>query len=182
VSWAADRRTTRDEDEAYCLVGFCDVNMPLIYGQVRCAFVRLQEELLKKSDDASVFTYVALKTAQSLQRNETNPDRAISDRTKPRRGSQNKDLRLQALAPFGQLNLADGAPTSGTTGLFVTAPAYFRHAANYIPHPTLNETLMQQDRLSKPSSCIRRSGHLTKFLGLFWQAQSLQSKIYMYLQ
>jgi len=33
MSWAADRKTTRVEDIAYCLFGIFDVNMPLLYGE-----------------------------------------------------------------------------------------------------------------------------------------------------
>lgn len=33
MSWAANRRTTRTEDIAYCLMGLFDVNMPLLYGE-----------------------------------------------------------------------------------------------------------------------------------------------------
>lgn len=33
MAWAADRRTTRKEDIAYCLLGIFDVNMPLLYGE-----------------------------------------------------------------------------------------------------------------------------------------------------
>ncbi|KAI0712991.1 heterokaryon incompatibility protein-domain-containing protein [Cerioporus squamosus] len=33
MSWAASRRTTRVEDEAYCLFGLLDVNMPTLYGE-----------------------------------------------------------------------------------------------------------------------------------------------------
>ena len=43
MSWAAGRRTTRLEDEAYCLMGLFDVNMPLLYGEGRKAFSRLQQ-------------------------------------------------------------------------------------------------------------------------------------------
>jgi hypothetical protein len=32
-SWAANRKTTIEEDEAYCLLGIFDVNLPLIYGE-----------------------------------------------------------------------------------------------------------------------------------------------------
>lgn len=60
MSWAADCQTTRTQDEAYCLMGIFNVNMPLIYGEGRKAFFRLQEELLRKSDDASIFAYVAI--------------------------------------------------------------------------------------------------------------------------
>ncbi|KAK4627149.1 Vegetative incompatibility protein HET-E-1 [Fulvia fulva] len=33
MSWAPRRKTTRVEDEAYCLLGLFDVNMPLLYGE-----------------------------------------------------------------------------------------------------------------------------------------------------
>ena len=45
--WASSRITTRVEDEAYCLMGIFDVNMPTIYGEGRNAFARLQEEILR---------------------------------------------------------------------------------------------------------------------------------------
>lgn len=57
MSWASDRKTTRAEDEAYSLLGIFDVNMPLVYGEGRNAFPRLQEELLRRSDDESVFVH-----------------------------------------------------------------------------------------------------------------------------
>ncbi|CZR70205.1 uncharacterized protein PAC_20106 [Phialocephala subalpina] len=57
MSWAAGRNTTRLEDEAYCLMGLFDVNMPLLYGEGRKAFSRLQQEILKISDDPSIFAW-----------------------------------------------------------------------------------------------------------------------------
>lgn len=32
MAWAADRKTSRIEDQAYCLLGLFDVNMPMLYG------------------------------------------------------------------------------------------------------------------------------------------------------
>lgn len=57
MSWAAQRTTTRLEDEAYCLLGLFGVNMPLLYGEGRSAFRRLQEELIKVSNDQSIFAW-----------------------------------------------------------------------------------------------------------------------------
>ena len=67
MSWAAHRETTREEDIAYCLLGIFDVNMPLLYGEGARAFTRLQEEILKETDDQSLFawgsqSYAYLKT------------------------------------------------------------------------------------------------------------------------
>ncbi|KAH9218265.1 heterokaryon incompatibility protein-domain-containing protein [Leptodontidium sp. 2 PMI_412] len=57
MSWAAGRTTTRVEDLAYCLLGIFEVNMPMIYGEGSRAFVRLQEEILKKTTDLSLFAW-----------------------------------------------------------------------------------------------------------------------------
>lgn len=58
MSWAADRVTTRKEDNAYCLMGIFRINMPLLYGEGGKAFYRLQEEIMRVSDDHSLFAWV----------------------------------------------------------------------------------------------------------------------------
>jgi len=50
MTWATKRTTTREEDNAYCLLGIFDVHMPLIYGEGRKAFIRLNEEIKKSSN------------------------------------------------------------------------------------------------------------------------------------
>ncbi|KAF3055084.1 Vegetative incompatibility protein HET-E-1 [Daldinia childiae] len=58
MSWAARRRTTRAEDAAYCLLGLFDVNMPLLYGEGGAkAFARLQEEIIRTSNDHTIFCW-----------------------------------------------------------------------------------------------------------------------------
>ncbi|KAK0701555.1 heterokaryon incompatibility protein-domain-containing protein, partial [Apiosordaria backusii] len=57
MSWAANRETTRSEDVAYCLLGIFDVNMPMIYGEGENAFRRLQEEIIRKSNDMTIFAW-----------------------------------------------------------------------------------------------------------------------------
>ena len=57
MSWAAKRETSRTEDRAYCLMGIFGINMPLIYGERETAFIRLQEEIMKISDDHSLFAW-----------------------------------------------------------------------------------------------------------------------------
>ncbi|RYP22844.1 hypothetical protein DL765_001440 [Monosporascus sp. GIB2] len=57
MSWASNRSTSRVKDEAYCLMGLFDVNMPLLYGEGTKAFRRLQEEIIKLSDDQSILTW-----------------------------------------------------------------------------------------------------------------------------
>ncbi|KAK0622687.1 hypothetical protein B0T14DRAFT_514279 [Immersiella caudata] len=57
ISWAAKRETTRVEDQAYCLMGLFDVNMPLLYGEGGNAFQRLQQEIIKSTKDQSIFLW-----------------------------------------------------------------------------------------------------------------------------
>jgi hypothetical protein len=57
MSWAARRKTTRVEDMAYCLLGIFDVNMSLIYGEGMKAFRRLQEEIVKRKNDLTIFAW-----------------------------------------------------------------------------------------------------------------------------
>jgi len=67
MSWAAKRETTRPEDLAYCLMGLFHVHMPMIYGEGgEHAFLRLQEEILKISDDQSIFAWTSSRSSGLL--------------------------------------------------------------------------------------------------------------------
>ena len=57
MSWAANRMTTRIEDIAYSLMGLLDVNMPMLYGEGKKAFHRLQLEIIRTSNDQSIFAW-----------------------------------------------------------------------------------------------------------------------------
>ncbi|KAK5116789.1 hypothetical protein LTR62_007463 [Meristemomyces frigidus] len=57
MSWAARRTATEVEDTAYSLFGLFNVNMPLLYGEREKAFMRLQREIIARSDDESIFAW-----------------------------------------------------------------------------------------------------------------------------
>jgi hypothetical protein len=57
MHWASRRITTRVEDMAYCLLGLFKINMPLLYGEGRAAFQRLQEQIMMVSVDQSIFAW-----------------------------------------------------------------------------------------------------------------------------
>lgn len=58
MSWAARRKTTRDEDMAYCLLGLFDIHRPLLYDEGgEKAFLRLQEEIWRKSEDLTLLIW-----------------------------------------------------------------------------------------------------------------------------
>ena len=57
MSWASKRETTKPEDEAYSLLGIFDIFLTPAYGEGRRAFRRLQEEILKRIPDQSIFAW-----------------------------------------------------------------------------------------------------------------------------
>jgi hypothetical protein len=57
MSWASKRMTTRKEDRAYSLLGLFGVHIPLLYGEGDRAFIRLQQEIMRISDDHSLFAW-----------------------------------------------------------------------------------------------------------------------------
>ena len=72
MSWMAGRKTSVPEDTAYCLLGIFGVNMPLLYGEgKRRAFLRLQEEIMRYSDDHSLFVW---KTKEQHATGSTGPN------------------------------------------------------------------------------------------------------------
>ncbi|MCJ1235528.1 hypothetical protein MMC14_003497 [Varicellaria rhodocarpa] len=59
MSWASQRKITRVEDLAHCLMRLFEANVPLIYDKKHKAFLRLQAETMETSEDHS---FLAWKT------------------------------------------------------------------------------------------------------------------------
>lgn len=68
MSWAASRTTKRMEDIAYCLLGIFEVNMPLIYGEGMGAFRRLQEAIIRNSNDLSILAWGMPRISEEKRR------------------------------------------------------------------------------------------------------------------
>jgi hypothetical protein len=67
MSWASNRKTSRTEDIAYCLLGIFDINMPPIYGEGKKAFLRLQQQIMSSTMDPSLFAWGTI--VDTLQEN-----------------------------------------------------------------------------------------------------------------
>ncbi len=65
MSWMANRVTTEEEDTAYCMLGIFDLNMALIYGEGKKAFIRLQEMIISSIPDESIFAWRSDKIESS---------------------------------------------------------------------------------------------------------------------
>lgn len=60
MSWAANRQSVFPEDVAYSLLGLFNVRLSISYGEgTYSAFRRLQEEILRRDKDASLFLWVS---------------------------------------------------------------------------------------------------------------------------
>lgn len=158
MSWAACRQTSRIEDEAYCLMGLFDVNMPLIYGEGKRAFLRLQEELLKTTNDSSILAYIAHKAIRS-------PSIATSE-------ASDEDEVQEAFDPV-ESDISDENSIMNTTGFFATSPSMFQHSTEYIPHPILRTYSLSQEGIPTHAR-IRRSGHLIEMSALLWEPVDLR--------
>ena len=65
MSWMSKGQTGRIEDMAYCLLGMFNVNMPLLYGEGKKGFFRLQLEIIKQSEDESLFAWSSVYGPES---------------------------------------------------------------------------------------------------------------------
>jgi Heterokaryon incompatibility protein (HET) len=68
-SWSSCRKTTIEEDSAYCLLGIFGIHMPLIYGELRDnAFKRLRKEIQQLSEPES-HDSMAISRIEHFERN-----------------------------------------------------------------------------------------------------------------
>jgi hypothetical protein len=117
MSWASSRRTTRTEDIAYCLLGIFDLNMPLLYGEGKRAFRRLQEEILKTQPyEHTLFAWGTIVGEGAVTDFPTFlGEDAIKD------GGQEVWCMSEAEEPL--------------LGLFAESPADFRHTGHLVSSP-----------------------------------------------
>ncbi|KAM0255467.1 hypothetical protein ACHAQJ_005767 [Trichoderma viride] len=138
MAWASHRNTTRLEDTAYCLMGLFQVNMPLLYGEGRRAFTRLQEEIIQRTDDQSIFAW------NSFDNEDEDPDALFG--LLAQSPAQFKDAgALQVLPP---LPVYASAP-SGMTNQGLRVQLYL------LPRDFEDETVMEEDYFAI-LDCVKR--------------------------
>lgn len=113
MSWAATRKTTRVEDEAYSLLGIFGINMPTLYGEGWRAFIRLQEEIVKRIPDQSLFTWGEGRYL---------PTSALEARRTP---DSAKTSTSTAVSGQCRIRFESAAATGATGTLFADSPQRF---------------------------------------------------------
>lgn len=118
MSWASGRETTREEDIAYCLLGLFSVNMPMLYGEGPRAFMRLQEEILKNSDDQSIFAWTTPVSHQP--------------------GSRDSEVHLDMVEILegGSYAVEKESACNDYHGMLADSPAAFARSGEVIPMQT----------------------------------------------
>ncbi|KAF4631600.1 hypothetical protein G7Y89_g6537 [Cudoniella acicularis] len=119
MSWASKRVTTRIEDIAYCLIGIFGINLPLLYGEGERAFIRLQEEIMRSSDDQSLFAWEDKSSAQVFG-SESGPKVSVSSED----GGQTEVLVKSISKPHPR----------PLRGFLARSPAEFENSGNIIPY------------------------------------------------
>jgi hypothetical protein len=135
MSWASTRNTSRIEDTAYCLLGLFDVHMPLLYGEGKKAFRRLQEEILKANP--ADHTLLAWGTLVSQPRSQVS-DPLQSNGIKPIPWDAHEASRtLQGLfaeSPRDFRNSGDIYPWEGARGFYSSA----QRGSRAVSYPSVN--------------------------------------------
>jgi hypothetical protein len=140
MSWGALRQTTRVEDIAYCLLGIFDIQMPLLYGEGEKAFIRLQEEILKTTDDYSLFAW---RTFQSGPKPTT---------TSTYRGLLARSpLEFHNCGPIERENVTSAYPVTST-------PIGLRLQLEFLPNPKDDTRFL---------AMIRCSNHMNQRLAIY---------------
>ncbi|KAF4814742.1 Vegetative incompatibility protein HET-E-1 [Colletotrichum siamense] len=79
MSWAAFKEASNPEDLVYSLLGLFDVCMPIIYGEGKSrAFRRLQEEILRHTNDSSLFAWTSMVEEDNRGAFANSPDEFLS--------------------------------------------------------------------------------------------------------
>ncbi|KAF2848614.1 HET-domain-containing protein [Plenodomus tracheiphilus IPT5] len=145
MSWAAHRQASRAEDLAYALLGIFEINMPMQYGEGEKAFVRLQREIMKTTNDQSLFAWgFSPEPLENIL--------AFMPTFQP------------APPPYGET--AESVQAS-EAGLFAPHPRYFAACGDIIAHSALDHSQVDDTRIEEKqgvfsieSLSIIRSGDL----------------------
>jgi hypothetical protein len=95
---------------AYCLLGIFGIHMPLLYGEGDQAFVRLQEEMMKKSHDDPILawefsTTLKLTGGSGYSLSASSPTDILAKSPRNFKNCRGIVLAANTVAPFSMTNL-----------------------------------------------------------------------------
>ena len=137
LSWASKRETTRVEDKAYSLLGLFDIHIPIVYGEGKRAFQHLQEQIMQRIQDQSLFAWGGVKFLPPSQ-NLEGPGRSA--------------IPMEC-TPISGRWLTTGADDS--TSLFATDVSIFRTPNRSIQAVTASSAYLQEYRTTPHGICTQ---------------------------
>ncbi|UKZ72645.1 hypothetical protein TrVFT333_000278 [Trichoderma virens FT-333] len=165
MAWASHRNTTRLEDTAYCLMGLFQVNMPLLYGEGRRAFTRLQEEIIQRTDDQSIFAW------NSFDDQDEDPDALFG---------------LLAQSP-AQFKLAGSLQVLPPLPVYASAPSAMTNQGLRVQLYVQQQVFENQDTMEEDYyailDCVKRDGDVYQCPTLYLRrlSEDQQQPVYFYL-
>ena len=143
MSWASTRLTTRLEDEAYCLMGLFNVFMPMLYGEGERAFIRLQEEIMRQTEDNTIFAW---KCSKLEPRHRGLFARSPSEFKSSMHSGAKVPCGLQGISPYKILDQRLHSPPALTSrGLLIGLPLW-RKGALQVEAPKPQEVTRARGR------------------------------------
>jgi hypothetical protein len=156
MSWASGRSTTRVEDISYSLMGIFDVFLPMLYGEGDRAFVRLQEEIMKRSEDYTIFAW---KSSGSGSSQRGLFARSPSEFTERLQAFSKTTPSLYAISQYTRPSHQTYSPAAMTSrGLLITLPLLREDAlSSSVVSNTAIGRISRSNRSLFPFSLFRRS-------------------------
>ncbi|KAI1876067.1 uncharacterized protein JN550_001563 [Neoarthrinium moseri] len=133
MSWAAKRKTTREEDVAYSLLGLCRVSMPLLYGEGSHAFLRLQEEIIRRHFDPTLLAW-GLPWHEFRSRHLTRPSSQTTGFAKPHCAWRSAIAMLTAQEHPWSDPTPEEATWDWSSGVLANSPTNFMGSECVIAH------------------------------------------------
>jgi hypothetical protein len=144
VSRASKRTTSRIGAIAYSPMGIFRVFLPMLYGEGDPAFIRLQEEIMKRSEDHTVFAWKSTELG-SLSRGTF--ARSPSEFTNRLHTANRMPSSLQTFSQYIPLNHHVYDPAAlNSRGLLITLPLLSKNA---LERDTTGETAVERFREEK---------------------------------
>jgi hypothetical protein len=144
MSQASEQTTSRIGAIAYSLMGIFRVFLPMLYGEEDLAFIRLQEEIMKRSEDYTIFAWKSTELGSSSRGIFA---RSPSEFTNRLHTANRMPSSLQTFSQYIPLNhhVYDPA-TLNSRDLLITLPLLSKNA---LERDTTGETAVERFREEK---------------------------------
>lgn len=149
---------TRVEDIAYSLLGIFDVNIPLLYGEGKNSFARLQEEIVKGSNDHSIIAFRSLTPTLDISKDALVHGPVLAPFPALFQDSIKPDWALSDIT--SKMNYLDG---DLTIDMLICSPLDSPFGDCFDHYIGILDCVLGDDLLSRPAILLRKINNSQKF-------------------